>query len=304
MTESVARKDIIRLYMCTDGPLAEVDGRFFAIRDANWNELFNDASLRERLARYARNTPETEPPRPDDLLAPIGHQEVWAAGVTYWRSRTARMAESEETADAYDRVYTAARPEIFFKATPHRVAGPGQAVRIRRDTRWSVPEPELAVAINTAGEAFGYAIGNDMSARDIEGENPLYLPQAKVYDQCCGLGPCILVSEEPPGPDTSIRLVVERGGDRRLQGRNDAQRIAAFDRGTGYLPVSRQLLPGRLFFAHRHRHRASRRLHAGAGGPHPDRHRPHRRIGQLRRAGRRIGRLLIHPARPHPRRGS
>ena len=212
MTESVARKDIIRLYMCTDGPLAEVDGRFFAIRDANWNELFNDPSLRERLTRYARNTPETEPPRPDDLLAPIGHQEVWAAGVTYWRSRTARMAESEETADAYDRVYTAARPEIFFKATPHRVAGPGQAVRIRRDTRWSVPEPELAVAINTAGEAFGYAIGNDMSARDIEGENPLYLPQAKVYDQCCGLGPCILVSEEPPGPDTSIRLVVERGG--------------------------------------------------------------------------------------------
>ena len=212
MTESVARKDIIRLYRCTDGPLAEVDGRFFAIRDANWNELFNDPSLRERLARYARNTPETEPPRPDDLLAPIGHQEVWAAGVTYWRSRTARMAESEGTADAYDRVYTAERPEIFFKATPHRVAGPGQAVRIRRDTRWSVPEPELAVAINTAGEAFGYAIGNDMSARDIEGENPLYLPQAKVYDQCCGLGPCILVSEEPPGPDTSIRLVVERGG--------------------------------------------------------------------------------------------
>ncbi len=218
MTESVARKDIIRLYMCTDGPLAEVDGRFFAIRDANWNELFNDASLRERLARYARNTPETEPPRPDDLLAPIGHQEVWAAGVTYWRSRTARMAESEETADAYDRVYTAARPEIFFKATPHRVAGPGQAVRIRRDTRWSVPEPELAVAINTAGEAFGYAIGNDMSARDIEGENPLYLPQAKVYDQCCGLGPCILVSEEPPGPDTSIRLVVERGGTVAFKG--------------------------------------------------------------------------------------
>ncbi len=212
MTEYVARKDIIRLYMCTNGPLVEVDGRFFAIRDANWNELFNDPSLRERLVEYARNAPETEPPRPDNLLAPIGHQEVWAAGVTYWRSRTARMAESEGTADAYDRVYTAERPEIFFKATPHRVAGPGQAVRIRRDTRWSVPEPELAVAINAAGEAFGYAIGNDMSARDIEGENPLYLPQAKVYDQCCGLGPCILVSEEPPGLDTSIRLVVERGG--------------------------------------------------------------------------------------------
>ncbi len=212
MTESVAQEGVTRLYLCTDGPLLETDGRFFSIRDTSWDDLFNDPALGERLAQYARNARETEPPRPEDLLATIGRQEIWAAGVTYWRSRTARMAESEETADAYDRVYNAARPEIFFKATPHRVAGPGQAVRIRRDTCWSVPEPELAVAINAAGEAFGYAIGNDMSARDIEGENPLYLPQAKVYDQCCGLGPCILVSEEPPGPDTSIRLVVERSG--------------------------------------------------------------------------------------------
>ncbi len=218
MIEPVAQEGITRLYMCTDGPLVETDGGFFAIRDAGWDALFNDPALGERLMQYTRNAPETEPPRPEDLLAPIGRQEVWAAGVTYWRSRTARMAESEETADAYDRVYTAARPEIFFKATPHRVAGPGQAVRIRRDTRWSVPEPELAVAVNAAGKAFGYAIGNDMSARDIEGENPLYLPQAKVYDQCCGLGPCILVSGEPPDPDTSIRLVVERSGAVAFEG--------------------------------------------------------------------------------------
>lgn len=218
MTEPVVQEGIIRLYLCTDGPLVETDGRFFSIRDADWDDLFNDPALGERLTQYTRNAPETGPPRPENLLAPIGRQEVWAAGVTYWRSRTARMAESEETADAYDRVYTAARPEIFFKATPHRVAGPGQAVRIRRDTRWSVPEPELAVAVNAAGRAFGYAVGNDMSARDIEGENPLYLPQAKVYNQCCGLGPCILVAEEPPGPDTSIRLVVERSGAVAFEG--------------------------------------------------------------------------------------
>ena len=225
MTEPVAQEGITRLYMCTDGPLVETDGRFFSIRDAGWDDLFNDPAPGERLTQYTRNARETTPPRPEDILAPIGRQEVWAAGVTYWRSRAARMAESEETADAYDRVYTAARPEIFFKATPHRVAGPGQAVRIRRDTRWSVPEPELAVAINAAGNAFGYAIGNDMSARDIEGENPLYLPQAKVYDQCCGLGPCILVSEEPPGPDTSIRLVVERSGTVAFEGATTLRKL-------------------------------------------------------------------------------
>ena len=216
--KSVAQQDIMRLYLCTDGPRAEANGRFFAIPDAGWDDLFNDPALGERLARMARSAPEAEPPRPDELLAPIGRQEVWAAGVTYWRSRTARMAESEKTADAYDRVYAAARPELFFKATPHRVAGPGAAVRIRRDASWSVPEPELAVAVNAAGEAFGYAIGNDMSARDIEGENPLYLPQAKVYDQCCALGPCILISAEPPAPDTTIRLEVERNGGVAFEG--------------------------------------------------------------------------------------
>ncbi len=218
MAKIIAPQDIMRLYKCADGPRAEVNGRFFALRDDDWDDLFNAPLLRERLAKSARRAPETPPPRPEELLAPLGRQEVWAAGVTYWRSRTARMAESEQAADVYDRVYAAARPELFFKATPRRVVGPGGAVRIRRDASWSVPEPELAVAVNAAGKAIGYAIGNDMSARDIEGENPLYLPQAKVYDQCCALGPCLLVCGEPLPADTTIRLRVERGGDAAFEG--------------------------------------------------------------------------------------
>jgi 2-dehydro-3-deoxy-D-arabinonate dehydratase len=148
------------------------------------------------------------------LLAPIDAQEVWAAGVTYYRSRTARMAESEVAGGGsfYDRVYSAARPELFFKALAHRVAGPGEKVRIRRDSKWNVPEPELALVISPAGKITGYTIGNDMSSRDIEGENPLYLPQAKVYDRSCALGPAILVSDEPLPSSTGIGLEIRRQG--------------------------------------------------------------------------------------------
>lgn len=131
------------------------------------------------------------------LVAPLDQQEVWAAGVTYKRSQVARMEESETGASHYDRVYSAPRPELFFKATPHRVVGHNQAVRIRTDTKWSVPEPELGLVLSPSLDLVGFTIGNDMSARDIEGENPLYLPQAKVYDQCCALGPCILLPEGP-----------------------------------------------------------------------------------------------------------
>ena len=127
------------------------------------------------------------------LLAPIEQQEVWAAGVTYLRSKTARMTESEFSATAYDRVYEASRPELFFKSLPEKVRGPGQTVGIRRDARWSVPEPELALVINSKGAIVGYTLGNDMSARDIEGENLLYLPQAKIYSGSCALGPSILI---------------------------------------------------------------------------------------------------------------
>ncbi|MFN0051012.1 MAG: fumarylacetoacetate hydrolase family protein [Planctomycetales bacterium] len=153
------------------------------------------------------------------MLPPLDRQEVWAAGVTYKRSQVARMEESETGASHYDRVYTAPRPELFFKAMPRRVAGPGQPVRIRTDTIWSVPEPELALVISPKGKLVGFTIGNDMSARDIEGENPLYLPQAKVYNNCCALGPCILVPEEPLNRDeTKITLVIQRQGSQAFRG--------------------------------------------------------------------------------------
>lgn len=167
------------------------------------------------------------------LLAPIDSQEVWAAGVTYKRSQIARMEESETGASHYDRVYTAPRPEIFFKATPHRVAGPGRPVRIRTDTKWSVPEPELALVISPSPELklVGYTIGNDMSARDIEGENPLYLPQAKLYNDCCGLGPCILIPEKPIVPaEMKITLTITRKNEKVFEGRTDiAQMARTFD---------------------------------------------------------------------------
>lgn len=148
-----------------------------------------------------------------EILAPIDQQEVWAAGVTYKRSQTARMEESEAAASCYDRVYQSPRPELFFKATPNRVSGPGQPLRIRVDSQWNVPEPELTLVVNSRKQLVGYTIGNDMSSRDIEGENPLYLPQAKVYNQCCGLGPWITLADDfPPREEVGIQLTVRRDG--------------------------------------------------------------------------------------------
>src|SRR5215468_9506376 len=141
------------------------------------------------------------------LCAPCEKQEVWAAGVTYLRSKTARMEESEFSATAYDRVYDAERPELFFKSMPEKVVAPGEAVGIRRDARWNVPEPELALVLNSRGKIVGYTIGNDMSARDLEGENLLYLPQAKIYERSCALGPWILLgSREAEARGWQIRL--------------------------------------------------------------------------------------------------
>ena len=166
------------------------------------------------LARFLLK-PDTKVVESADVqfLAPIDQQEVWAAGVTYKRSQVARMEESESAASHYDKVYTADRPELFFKATPNRVSGPGQALRVRSDSSWSVPEPEFTLVINKHGKIVGYTIGNDMSARDIEGENPLYLPQAKFYKQCAGLGPCIQLAEGPLNQDAvDIQLEIRRGG--------------------------------------------------------------------------------------------
>jgi 2-dehydro-3-deoxy-D-arabinonate dehydratase len=153
------------------------------------------------------------------MLAPMDGQEVWAAGVTYKRSQQARERESVGAASFYDKVYNAERPELFFKATPHRVVGPGGRVRIRRDSRWNVPEPELALVLSPRLALVGFTIGNDMSSRDIEGENPLYLPQAKVYDHCCALGPVItLASSMPSLSQVTIRLAIDRGGKKVFEG--------------------------------------------------------------------------------------
>ena len=161
------------------------------------------------------------------LLAPIDHQEVWAAGVTYKRSQTARMEESETSASCYDRVYASPRPELFLKATPHRVSGPGQPLRIRQDATWNVPEPEITCVVNARLELVGFTVGNDMSSRDIEGENPLYLPQAKVYRQCAGLGPCVtLIDAMPSRAETMIRLKIERDGVAVFEGETDVDQMA------------------------------------------------------------------------------
>lgn len=199
------------LYRTPDGPVAR-DGERCAAVGADWDELLN----REDLERALRAALAGEPcPAPRELLSPVGAQEVWAAGVTYWRSRSARVSESQAAGGAsfYDRVYEAERPELFYKAGGHRVAAPGASLRLRPDSSWIVPEPELVLAVNRRGRIFGYTIGNDLSCRDIEGENPLYLPQAKVFDGCAALGPGILVRERPLEPETEIRLRVLRGGE-------------------------------------------------------------------------------------------
>ena len=163
------------------------------------------------LIDFLRDESETFDLHDVTLLPPIDEQEVWAAGVTYKRSKAARMEESEAAASCYDRVYVSDRPELFMKATPHRVVGPHEALRIRKDSAWNVPEPEVTLVLNSRLELVGYTIGNDMSSRDIEGENPLYLPQAKVYDHCCSLGPCItLPNAMPTRAEIGIRLQVRR----------------------------------------------------------------------------------------------
>jgi 2-dehydro-3-deoxy-D-arabinonate dehydratase len=181
----------------------------------------------EEMARALSHKQPVLPRTEARLLAPVDDQEVWAAGVTYKRSQVARMEESETGASHYDRVYTAPRPELFFKATSHRVVGPDAPIRIRTDTKWSVPEPELTLVVTSDGRHVGYTVGNDMSARDIEGENPLYLPQAKVYNQCCGLGPWLLLTSEPlDRVKTSISLVIRRGGQDVFCGETNVDQMA------------------------------------------------------------------------------
>jgi len=204
----------VKLYRTGKGQFLEHDGGWYRVAEEHWDALIAHEDLHGYLRSCASEPHRVPNIAGTPLLAPLGSQEIWAAGVTYYRSRDARMAESKDNGggDFYDRVYSAERPELFFKGNANRVAAPGEAVRIRSDARWSVPEPELTLVINPRGKIIGYTIGNDMSSRDIEGENPLYLPQAKVYDRSSALGPCVLVSDDTLTSSTPIRLEIGRAG--------------------------------------------------------------------------------------------
>lgn len=210
----------MKLYRSSHGIVGEHADRFFSLDETSWNDLVAREDLRDYLEKGLRDSKRATTSAPQGLLPPVGSQEVWAAGVTYYRSRDARMEESKSAGggDFYDRVYSAKRPELFFKSSPHRVVGHEGKVAIRDDASWSVPEPELALFISPGGRITGYTIGNDMSSRDIEGENPLYLPQAKVYHRSCALGPGILVSSEMLAASTEIRLTISRGGQTAFTG--------------------------------------------------------------------------------------
>ena len=214
---------MIKIYKTGSGIVLQNEGSYYLSSFKDWDELIN----RENLYNVLRQEMLSLAPSGNsawldgqDVLPPIGAQEVWAAGVTYLRSKVARMEESEESGGAsfYDKVYAAERPELFFKATAHRVVGNNDTVRIRKESSWNVPEPELTLVINAAGKIIGYTIGNDMSSRSIEGENPLYLPQAKVYDGSAAIGPCILVTEDGIPASTRISMQIERNGKRVFEG--------------------------------------------------------------------------------------
>lgn len=220
----------MKLYKTSTGIIAEENGSCYRLPETNWDTLIN----RDDLFSFLQSSLSSLQPSGDEkwllqqqVAAPIGTQEVWAAGVTYLKSKTARMEESKESGGAtfYDKVYDAERPELFFKSTAPRVVGTNQRVRIRKDSTWNVPEPELTLVITSSSKIVGYSIGNDMSSRSIEGENPLYLPQAKMYDGSAAIGPCILVTKEPISPLTEIAMLIERNGKNVFEGSTTIDRM-------------------------------------------------------------------------------
>src|SRR5579864_4117523 len=202
----------VRLFRTTGGVFVEEEDQHYLVANHSWDGLLSRDDLPEFLSEFVARGKPLGGFHEGEVLAPIVGQEVWAAGVTYYRSRGARMEESKDAGGGnfYDRVYSAERPELFFKSTASRTVGHCGQVRIRKDAHWSVPEPELTLVVNPRGHIIGYTIGNDMSSRDIEGENPLYLPQAKVYDGSCALGPGILVTSSPLPNSTEILLEILR----------------------------------------------------------------------------------------------
>ena len=211
----------MKLYRTRNGIFLSAEGSFYRIDDESWDALMTRDNLYDHCVAVMKKAPRSEEFSEAAILPPIENQEVWASGVTYYRSRAARIEESKDAGggDFYDRVYSAERPELFFKATGRRVVGHGDKVRIRSDAKWSVPEPELTLVASSNGKIIGYTIGNDMSSRDIEGENPLYLPQAKVYEGSCALGPCILLRSDPLPKDVEIELRIQRGGETAFIGK-------------------------------------------------------------------------------------
>ncbi len=207
---------MIKLYHTEKGILLEKENQLY-LSDKDWDALINSGHLYEHLEALCEDLPASTDYRElldTALKAPVKSQEVWACGVTYFNSKLARQEESKKAGGGiyYEKVYHADRPELFFKSTPQRVVGSGEAVRIREDSSWDVPEPELTLVINSMGKIVGYTIGNDMSSRSIEGENPLYLAQAKIYDGSAAVGPCVLVTSKPLDMNNNISLEVVRKG--------------------------------------------------------------------------------------------
>lgn len=207
--------------------MIEHENRVYKVTGEEWDQFINRKHLFQHILDKISSLSADGAILPAEVLAPIGRQEVWASGVTYLRSREARMEEAKDAGagDFYARVYEAERPELFFKATASRVVGPGEKVRIRKDSKWNVPEPELTLFISSEGTIEGYTVGNDMSSRDIEGENPLYLPQAKSYDASAAIGPCIYVPGKPIDPETMIHLKITRKGDEVFAGQISINRM-------------------------------------------------------------------------------
>jgi len=201
----------MKLYKTNEGIVIENNNTYHILANQNWDSFINDDLLYEKLLHLTQSLPSTDKVPFTNILAPVGQQELWACGVTYYRSMVGRQEESKDAGggDFYARVYNAVRPEVFFKSTAHRIANPNGFVRIRKDSTWDVPEPELTLMVTSSGKIVGYTAGNDMSSRSIEGENPLYLPQAKTYDGCASIGPCIFVTDKPLDPATCIHLTIK-----------------------------------------------------------------------------------------------
>ncbi|APQ17245.1 fumarylacetoacetate hydrolase family protein [Maribacter hydrothermalis] len=223
----------MKIYNTHSGILVEHEAKFYLLPHDNWDEFINDDDIikntktkltKEKSIKDAASIIE------NGVKAPVQSQEIWASGVTYYNSKLGREEESKEAGGSsfYARVYEADRPELFFKATPQRTVGQGGVVRIRKDSTWNVPEPELTLVITSSGKIVGYTIGNDMSSRSIEGENPLYLPQAKTYDGCAAIGPCVLLIDGPLPNETKIRLVIKRKG------------VTVFDKNIGIDQIKRK----------------------------------------------------------------